>query len=251
MDASIAIQIRDLVKTYNGNPLPAIDGISFDIPTGEIFGLLGPNGAGKTTAIHIICGLLAPDTGKVKIEGRSWNGNSFEIRQVIGVVPQEIALYEKLNALENLRFIGAMYGLKGKALNDRINEFLSVFGLEAFASRQLATYSGGMRRRLNLIAGILHKPRILILDEPTVGVDVQSRSVILEFLKKLNREGITIIYTSHYMEEAEGLCSSIGILDAGKMICQGKPSDLINSIAGCANLESIFLQLTGRSLRDY
>lgn len=247
----MAIQIRDLVKTYNGNQSPALDGISLDISSGEIFGLLGPNGAGKTTAIHIICGLLHADSGKVMIEGRSWSGNTSEIRQAIGVVPQEIALYEKLNALENLRFIGAMYGLNGKMLNDRIGEFLSVFGLEAFANRQLKTYSGGMRRRLNLIAGILHRPRILILDEPTVGVDVQSRSVILEFLKKLNREGTTIIYTSHYMEEAEGLCSSIGILDAGKVICRGKPSDLINSVAGCANLESIFLQMTGRSLRDY
>ena len=251
MDNQSAIVIRDLVKNYNGNPEPAIDGINIDIPSGEIFGLLGPNGAGKTTTINILCGLLTPDAGHVIIDGHYWSGNAAEVRQIIGVVPQEIALYEKLTAYENLQFIGAMYGIKGKVLKERIEESLSVFGLENFSRRQLRTYSGGMKRRLNLIAGILHRPRILFLDEPTVGVDVQSRSVILEFLKKLNHQGTTIIYTSHYMDEAEGLCTSIGILDAGKVICKGKTAELIGSRADCANLENIFLQLTGRSPRDF
>jgi ABC-2 type transport system ATP-binding protein len=251
MTAVPAIEILDLVKFYNGADEPALNGISLIVPEGEIFGLLGPNGAGKTTSINILCGTLNATSGTIKVSGQDALKQREEIKHIIGVVPQDIALYPTLSARENLHFIGSMYGLKGKQLKERVNECLSVFGLEKFANRLIRTYSGGMKRRINLIAGILHSPRILFLDEPTVGVDVQSRMVIIEFLKQLNAEGTTIIYTSHYMEEAEILCSSFAIIDNGKIITQGRPSEMIGSLPEYTNLESIFLHLTGRKLRDY
>ena len=246
-----AIEIFDLHKTYKGAEEPALNGISLNVPKGEIFGLLGPNGAGKTTTINILCGILAPSSGKVNIAGLSLNADLHEIKRTIGVVPQDIALYPTLTARENLTFIASMYGLKGKAMSDRINESLNVFGLQKFADRAIRNYSGGMKRRINLVAGIMHRPKILFLDEPTVGIDVQSRTVILEFLKNLNREGTTIIYTSHYMEEAEQLCSLIAIIDLGKIVIQGRPEELIHKHPGIGNLEMLFLQLTGRKLRDH
>ena len=244
------ISIGNLVKVYDKDREPALKGIDLEVPEGKIFGLLGPNGAGKTTTINIICGLLAPTSGKVRIMGHSWHSNAPDIRQIIGVVPQDIALYPQLTARENLSFIGAMYGLKGKQLRERIDRLLNLFGLQQFSNRQISTYSGGMKRRANLIAGILHNPRILFLDEPTVGIDVQSRSVILDHLRQMNKEGTTIIYTSHYMEEAEGLCSAITIIDHGRVIAEGHPKELIGQRPEYINLESIFLHLTGRSLRD-
>jgi ABC-2 type transport system ATP-binding protein len=250
MSPRAAIEIRDLVKIYKRNDEPALNGVSLIVPEGEIFGLLGPNGAGKTTTINILCGILPATSGSVRVSGYEIGRNGENIKQIIGVAPQEIALYPSLTARENLEFIGSMYGLKGKQLKERINLCLSVFGLEKFGNRLIRNYSGGMKRRVNLIAGILHQPRILFLDEPTVGIDVQSRTVIIEYLKKLNAKGMTIIYTSHYMEEAEQLCSLIAIIDMGKIIIQGKPSELISNKPGGQNLESIFLQLTGRKLRD-
>jgi ABC-2 type transport system ATP-binding protein len=173
-----------------------------------------------------------------------------KIKNIIGVVPQEIALYPSLTAKENLNFFGHMYGLKGKHLKNRVNECLELFGLEKNANRRIKTFSGGMKRRINIIAGILHEPKIIYLDEPTVGVDVQSRNVILEHLRNLNNNGTTIIYTSHYMEEAENFCSRVAIIDKGKIITEGKPKDLINSKEEYTDLESIFLNITGRALRD-
>lgn len=251
MPAIPAIEIVDLYKTYKGADEPALNGIRLEVPMGEIFGLLGPNGAGKTTTINILCGILPASSGTVNIEGLSLRSNIDEIKRTIGVVPQDIALYPTLTARENLAFIGSMYGLKGKALKGRIDECLEIFGLKKFANRQVQTYSGGMKRRLNLIAGIMHSPKILFLDEPTVGIDVQSRTVILDFLKKLNQEGTTIIYTSHYMEEAEQLCTYIAIIDLGKIIIHGRPDALVREHQGAENLETLFLQLTGRKLRDH
>jgi ABC-2 type transport system ATP-binding protein len=251
MQLTPAIEIAGLRKIYRGTEEHALDGISLLVPEGEIFGLLGPNGAGKTTTINIICGTLEATSGSVKISGMESKKNRASIKHHIGVVPQDIALYTTLSARENLLFTGRMYGLKGKQLRERVNHCLNVFGLEKFGHRQIRTYSGGMKRRINLIAGILHRPKILFLDEPTVGIDVQSRNVIIEYLKNLNSEGTTIIYTSHYMEEAEQLCSSIAIIDQGKIIIQGRPQEMISRQPGCTNLESIFLQLTGRNLRDY
>ncbi len=244
------IKIEQLSKTYKGSAIPAINNISLTIPPKGIFGLLGPNGAGKTTAISILCGFLKKDKGSIIINGWSIDKNPNEIRKIIGLVPQDIALYESMTPVENLRFLGNMYGLKGKKLTGRIDECLALMGLDKNKNRLIKTFSGGMKRRLNLIAGILHEPKILFLDEPTVGVDVQSRNVILDHLGQLKNSGTTIIYTSHYMEEAEQLCSSIAIIDLGEIIIQGKPAELINHEQGHSNLESVYLHLTGRKLRD-
>jgi len=251
MPVTTAIEIIDLFKTYKGAEDPALNGISLSVPMGEIFGLLGPNGAGKTTTINILCGILRASSGKAHIAGLEIGRDIEEIKRIIGVVPQDIALYPSLTARENLSFIGSMYGLHGNTLKKRIDESLQIFGLHNFANRTVRTYSGGMKRRLNLIAGIMHRPKILFLDEPTVGIDVQSRTVIVDFLKNLNAEGTTIIYTSHYLEEAEHFCSYIAILDLGKIIIHGRPLNLIQENPGSGNLETLFLQLTGRKLRDH
>jgi ABC-2 type transport system ATP-binding protein len=244
------IEIKHLTKIYKGSDKPAIDNISLDIEPGEIYGLLGPNGAGKTTTISILCGLFDPTAGNVYIDGMNYEHSAEKIKSIIGVVPQDIALYPSLTAKENLVFFGHLYGLKGKQLRDRINECLELFGLEKNADRKIKTYSGGMKRRINLIAGILHKPKVIFLDEPTVGVDVQSRNVILEHLRNINKEGATLIYTSHYMEEAENFCTRVAIIDQGKIITEGRPKDLIASKSEYTDLESIFLKLTGKALRD-
>lgn len=243
-----SIAIHQLTKAYKNAELPAVDNISLNIPQYSVFGLLGPNGAGKTTTISMLCGLIRPSKGDVTIEGFSLKTELNAIKKIIGVVPQEIALYPTLTAFENLRYIGKMYGIK-KNLTSIIEENLKLFGLEMVANKKVETFSGGMKRRINLIAGIMHRPKILFLDEPTVGVDVQSRNVIIEQLKILNQNGMTIIYTSHLMEEAENLCTEIAIIDAGKIIAHGKPHELIENNHS-ENLEALFLKLTGKKLRD-
>jgi ABC-2 type transport system ATP-binding protein len=250
MSENHIIEIRGLTKFYKGNDEPAIDNISLDILNGEIFGLLGPNGAGKTTTIAILCGLYAPTTGSVKIDGLDIHTDLDQIKQIIGVVPQDVALYPTLTALENLRFFGNMFGLRGKELDDRIFQKLEFFGLDKVARKRVDKYSGGMKRRVNLIAGLLHEPKILFLDEPTVGIDVQSRIVILDYLKEINKAGTTIIYTSHYMEEAENLCSRVAIIDRGVIISIGNPKQLVSEHPEYKNLENIFIHLTGKELRD-
>jgi len=250
MTQSVILEIRELTKLYKGSDEPALKGVSLDILRGEIFGLLGPNGAGKTTTISILCGLFPPSSGSFRIDGLDFQHNLPAIKQIIGVVPQDIALYPTLTARENLTFFGNMYGLRGKSLRDRIGERLSVFGLEKYADKLVATYSGGMKRRVNLIAGLLHNPKVVFLDEPTVGIDVQSRMVILDYLKHINETGTTIIYTSHYMEEAENLCTRVAIMDHGKIISMGHPRELVAEHPEFKNLENIFLHLTGKELRD-
>jgi len=250
MSSNAIIDIYDLSKTFKGADAPAVNGISLSIGRNEIFGLLGPNGAGKTTTISILCGLFPQTSGKVLVDGMNLHGDLTSIKQIIGIVPQDIALYPTLSARENLDFYGHMYGLHGKALKDKIEMWLHNFGLTESANRRISTYSGGMKRRVNLIAGILHDPKILFLDEPTVGVDVQSRNVIIDYLKKINGSGTTIIYTSHHMEEAEHFCTQVAIIDNGKIIVQGTPKQLINNNEGCRNLEDVFLNLTNRRLRD-
>lgn len=244
------IEIQNLTKTFKHATEPAVDGISFSIFRNEIFGLLGPNGAGKTTTISILCGLFPPSSGKVLIDGKNLHSELPSIKNIIGIVPQDIALYPTLTARENLEFYGSMYGLFGKDLKDKIDIWLEKLGLTDAAKRQVSTYSGGMKRRVNLIAGVLHSPKILFLDEPTVGVDVQSRNVILEHLKAINLTGTTIIYTSHHMEEAEHFCTRVSIIDNGKILTQGTPGELISNNAGSTNLENVFLNLTCRKLRD-
>lgn len=244
-----AIKVKDLTKTYRNCSVPAVNDISFVISEGLIFGLLGPNGAGKTTTISILCGLIQPDKGDVYIHNLSISDHLDEVKKIIGVVPQDIALYPTLTAFENLQYIGNMYGLKGQSLKENINKHLEHFGLLDKSDKKVGTFSGGMKRRINLIAGILHKPRILFLDEPTVGVDVQSRNVITEHLREINKQGCTIIYTSHHMDEAEDLCHEIAIIDNGKMIASGRPKVLIKENE-TEHLEQLFLKLTGKTLRD-
>ena len=249
MPAQAAIQVSRLTKIYKGAAVPALNGIALNIQKGEVFGLLGPNGAGKTTTISILCGLLKPSSGEVIITGLSYPASAHEIKKRISLVPQDIALYPGLTAVENLEYIGHMYGMKGQVLKARISECLEIFGLTGFAGKRLETFSGGMKRRVNLIAGILHKPDVLLLDEPTVGVDVHSRSIIHDSLRDLNKSGTTIIYTSHLMEEAESLCTHLAIIDHGTIITEGIPKELISQHQ-CTNLEQLFLKLTGRNLRD-
>ncbi len=249
MTHNTAIEVKHLKKIYKGSLQPAVNDISFSVKQGEIYGLLGPNGAGKTTTISILCGLLKQTSGNISIDGLSHENDNNAIKQLISVVPQDIALYPTLTAVENLEYVGNMYGLKGAILKQRISECLDIFGLTENKNKQIGAYSGGMKRRINLIAGILHQPKILFLDEPTVGVDVHSRNIITTFLKKLNSEGTTIVYTSHLMEEAQNLCTRIAVIDHGNIIASGEPRLLIQQY-GCSNLEELFLQLTGRNLRD-
>ncbi len=250
MAQSTIIEIVNLVKTFKNAAEPAVNGINLSIYRNEIFGLLGPNGAGKTTTISILCGLFPPSGGKVLIDSQDLEHHLSSIKKIVGIVPQDIALYPTLTARENLAFYGHMYGLTGKLLTDRIEEWLKKLGLTESANRQVNTYSGGMKRRVNLIAGILHRPKLLFLDEPTVGVDVQSRNVIIEHLKNINEEGTTIIYTSHHMEEAEHFCHRVSIIDHGRILTHGTPAELIENTPGADNLEKVFLHLTKRKLRD-
>ena len=244
-----AIQVKHLIKIYKGALLPAVNSISFTIPQGKIFGLLGPNGAGKTTTISILCGLIPASSGDATVLGYSLRTHPQEIKKRIGVVPQDIALYPTLTAFENLQYIGNMYGLKGAELKVKIIHLLETVGLSVHADKRVETFSGGMKRRVNLVAGILHDPQLVFMDEPTVGVDVQSRNLIIEHLQLMNKQGCTIVYTSHLMEEAERLCSEIAIIDKGEIIHQGKPQELI-AASQTTNLEQLFLKLTGKKLRD-
>ncbi len=189
--------------------------------------------------------------GSFTINGLTYQNNKNELKQLIGIVPQEYALYPTLTAFENLKYFGSMYGLHGKYLKNKIEEYLKILGLSQFAHKKIDTFSGGMKRRINLIASILHEPKVLFLDEPTVGVDVQSKNVIIEFLQGLNKKGTTIIYTSHHLNEAESFCSRVAIIDHGKLIITGKPATLISNHTGAHNLEDVFLSLTGKALRDH
>ncbi|MGG2017086.1 ABC transporter ATP-binding protein [Bacillus sp. S10(2024)] len=208
-----------------------VKGVSFSIEKGETFGLLGPNGAGKSTTISMICGLFPYDSGDIRVDGKSVKGHPLETKQKIGVVPQDIALYPTLSAKENLIFWGKMYGLSGAAAKKRADEVLAYVGLEDRARDKIETFSGGMKRRVNIGAALMHEPELLIMDEPTVGIDPQSRNHILETVKKLNEKGMTVIYTSHYMEEVEYLCERIAIVDHGKVIALGTKSELCTRLA--------------------
>jgi ABC-2 type transport system ATP-binding protein len=207
--------------------LIALDGISFAVAQGELFGLLGPNGAGKTTLLSILSGLLAADTGTVTLDGHSVSPHEIAIRRQIGIAPQEIALYSDLSADENLRFFGKLYALRHDQLERRIDEVLHAVGLSMRRHDRVGTFSGGMKRRMNLAAAVLHQPRILFLDEPTAGVDPQSRNHIFQEVRRINAAGTTVIYTSHYMEEVQALCSRVGIIDAGKLFRCEPTADLL------------------------
>ncbi len=218
------LEVQNLVKKYGD--FAAVDDVSFTIEEGEIFSLLGPNGAGKTTTISVVSCLLKPTSGEAIIGGHSVTRESLKVREVIGVVPQDIALYNMLSARENLVFWGRMYGMGGAALTRRVDEVLEQIGLTDKANAKIETYSGGMKRRVNIGVGLLHKPRIIYMDEPTVGIDPQSRRNILDTVKDLNKQGMTVLYTTHYMEEAQELSDRVGIIDHGKLIALGTQREL-------------------------
>ena len=222
------LEVKDLKKNYGD--FAAVKGITFDIKEGEIFSLLGPNGAGKTTTISMLSTLYTPTAGDASIGGHSISKEPMAVKQVIGVVPQELALYEDLTARENLIFWGQMYGLSGKSLNSRVDEVLEQIGLVDKAKNRVKTYSGGMKRRVNIGVGLLHKPRLLFMDEPTVGIDPQSRRAILDTVKDLNKQGMTVLYTTHYMEEAEELSNRVGIIDHGELIALGTQDELTRQV---------------------
>ncbi len=234
------IELRNLRKSYNGTV--AVDGISFSIEKGETFGLLGPNGAGKTTTVNMLVGVLKPDSGTVVIDGTG-NPTDPQVRMQLGNSPQSLSIYEDLSAEENLRFFGKLYGLRGRKLKDRVEWTIEYSGLQDRRKSLTKTFSGGMKRRLNLACALIHEPRILLLDEPTVGVDPQSRNLIFESIETLKKEGKTIIYTTHYMEEAERLCDRIAIMDFGKILDIDTVDNLIEKHGGLsvitAELKSI------------
>jgi ABC-2 type transport system ATP-binding protein len=246
------LDVEHLRKTFGS--IVAVDDVSFTLAKGELVGLLGPNGAGKTTTVSMIAGLVTPERGQVLIGGAPLKGDTDPKKQKIGLVPQDLALYDELSARKNLRFFGALYGLTGAALKDAIGSVLELVGLADRVDDLVKTFSGGMKRRLNLAAGLLHDPDVLLLDEPTVGVDPQSRNAIFDNLELLKSRGKALLYTTHYMEEVERLADRIVIVDHGRVIADDTLSGLESRLAvaggGRVTLEAVFLTLTGRSLRD-
>ena len=223
-----AIEVLDLHRSFGETK--AVQGVSFDVGQGEIYSLLGPNGAGKTTTISMLSCLLRPDEGDARVMGHSIRGDQTGVKSVLGVVPQEIAVYEDLSAHENLTFWGKMYGLRGGALKARVNEVLDVIGLQDRAKERVGKYSGGMKRRVNIGVALLHKPKVIYMDEPTVGIDPQSRRNILDSVVALKDQGMTVLYTTHYMEEAQELSDHIGIMDHGKLIASGTHEELVKLV---------------------
>jgi ABC-2 type transport system ATP-binding protein len=248
----LLLAISHLRKSFGS--LVAVDDVSFTLDRGQLVGLLGPNGAGKTTTVSMIAGLVTPEKGEVLIGGARLSGDTDPKKRKIGLVPQDLALYDELSARANLRFFGALYGLSGAVLDKAIESALELVGLADRIKDRVNTYSGGMKRRLNLAAGLLHDPDILLLDEPTVGVDPQSRNAIFDNLEVLKARGKALLYTTHYMEEVERLADRIVVMDHGKLIADDTLAGLQSRVAavagGQATLENVFLTLTGRSLRD-
>lgn len=236
------IETFDLCKRYRNATDFALRDLSLHVAEGEFYGILGENGAGKTTLMSILFGSIAQTSGRFEICGLSYDTDADSIRRQIGIVPQEYALYPTLTARENLQYFGSLYHLKGKQLNNLINDALAIVGLSGEADRRVEHLSGGMKRRINLVAGTLHSPRLLFLDEPNVGVDVVSKSVIIDYLKDLNRRGVSILYSSHHLLEAQELCHRIGILSGGSLIAEDTPQKIIADY-NVRNLEDLFLSL--------
>jgi ABC-2 type transport system ATP-binding protein len=233
---SMILEVKNLTKKYKNQT--AVNDVSFSVQEGEVFGLLGPNGAGKSTTISILTGITKPDNAAIILDGKELRSNLDWVKKRIGYVPQDLALYPTLSAYDNLSFFGQIYGFRGSELKSRIQEVLKIVQLSDRANEIVDHYSGGMKRRVNLAIGLLNRPRILFLDEPTVGVDPQSRNAIFESLEALNREGLTIMYTTHYMEEAERLCNRVAIMDNGKIIALDTPASLIDRLGdGLIQLE--------------
>lgn len=233
---STILELVNVTKTYKNTPV--VNGVSFAINEGEIFGLLGPNGAGKSTTISMAAGILKPTGGRIMLDGRDLRADLNRSKRLIGYVPQDLALYPTLSARDNLEFFGRIYGMTGRELSGRVNDVLKIVQLTDRAGDAVEQFSGGMKRRVNLAVGLLHRPRLLFLDEPTVGVDPQSRNAIFESLEALNRDGMSIVYTTHYMEEAERLCARVAIVDHGNIIAMDTPASLIQRLGdGVIQLE--------------
>jgi ABC-2 type transport system ATP-binding protein len=243
----LAITVENLVKKFED--VTAVDGISLQVEKGELFGLLGPNGAGKTTTINILCGLIKPTSGTAKVGGFDVQKETAKVKELIGVCPQETAIYPYLTGAENVGLFGNLHAMNKDTLKTRRAMLLEKMGLAGDAKRRAEKYSGGMKRRLSLILALVHDPQIAFLDEPTVAMDPQSRHAVWDFLKELKKEDKTIILTTHYMEEAEELCNRVGIIDHGKLIALGTPRELISKNK-VKNLEEVFIALTGRKIRE-
>ncbi|OIQ00434.1 ABC transporter ATP-binding protein [Candidatus Wirthbacteria bacterium CG2_30_54_11] len=253
-EPQILARVSSLAKSFNH--VPAVKSISFEIKRGETFGLLGPNGAGKTTTINMLATYLRPDSGDALIDGKSVNTDELEVKKIIGFVPQEIALYSDLTARENLIFFGSIYSQSKTVIQERTDELLEFVGLKDETKKRVKQFSGGMKRRLNIAAGLMNRPVFLMMDEPTVGIDPQSRENIYELIGRIKEQGTTILYTSHYMEEVEKLCDTIAIMDHGTIIASGTLGELLklkkktHKVYRPSGLEELFIQLTGSHLRD-
>ncbi|MDM1071883.1 ABC transporter ATP-binding protein [Empedobacter brevis] len=237
------IEIEKLYKKYKNSDVFALEDFTLTIKQNEIHGLLGPNGAGKTTLMSILSGLIKPTSGNVVIQNFNQKTDLKKIQKIIGIVPQEYALYPTLTARENLEFFGKIYKVSSKELHDKINDLTEKIGMSKFLDKKIDSFSGGMKRRINLLAGILHQPEILFLDEPTVGVDIQSKIILLDYLQELHQQGMSIVYTSHHMAEAEDFCTQVTIMNQGKSIITAEPKELILQV-GVHNLEEAFVHLT-------
>lgn len=247
------LKLQGLTKKYDNRP--AVDHISLEIQKGEIFGLLGPNGAGKSTTMNMICSLTKPTAGTIEILSKDAAKEMRAIKKSIGYIPQEIAIHGSLKAWENVELFASLYGLRGKELKQAVEEALEFVGLKERRNDYARKFSGGMKRRLNIACAVGHHPELLFFDEPTVGIDPQSRNFILEKIKQINQQGATVIYTSHYMEEIEAICTRIAIMDNGKIIAMGTKQELVSLVTddpeNRMSLEDVFLTLTGKKLRDY
>ncbi|MCS7120597.1 MAG: ABC transporter ATP-binding protein [Nitrososphaerota archaeon] len=242
-----AVVMENVVKRFED--VVAVDGVSLKVFRGELFGLLGPNGAGKTTTVNMLCGLLKPTSGFVSVGGYDVQRENAEVKELIGVCPQETAVYPYLTGVENVELFGNLYALDKEMLRSRREMLLERLGLIQDVHRKVEKYSGGMKRRLSIILALIHNPQIIFLDEPTVGMDPQSRRAVWDFMRELKREGKTIFLTTHYMEEAESLCDRVGIIDRGRLIALDTPKNLISK-HDVGNLEEVFIKLTGRRIRE-
>jgi ABC-2 type transport system ATP-binding protein len=245
------VEVRNLIKIFHsrGRKITAVNDISFDVFKGEIFGMIGPNGAGKSTTFSILTTLIKPTSGSIKVAGFDVNNEDDRIRPIIGIVPQKLSLYPDLTARENLELMGNLYGVPKKIMEDRIDHYLRLVGLYSHADRFTGGFSGGMKQRLSVICAVLHDPQIIFWDEPSTGLDPQTRQSIWRLARKFNEEEKTLIFTTHYMEEADNLCDRVAVMNLGKMVALDTPLNLKEK-SGSANLEEVFIHLTGEEVRD-
>ena len=245
------IEVRDLFKVFHsrGREITAVDDVSFDVFKGEIFGMIGPNGAGKSTIFSMLTTLVKPTSGRIKVAGFDVNKEDDKIRSIIGIVPQKLSLYPDLTARENLELMGKLYSVPKKIMEERIDHYLQLVGLGSHADRFTGGFSGGMKQRLSVICAVLHDPHIIFWDEPSTGLDPQTRQSIWKLARKFNGEGKTLVFTTHYMEEADNLCDRVAIMNLGKMVALDTPENL-KERSGSTNLEEVFIRLTGEEVRD-